>query len=108
LIKELHFSIPNVDPCLYIWRFCEKLDFGDKKNEVGMTALRILKSMKRDWMFHGRRPTGLVGAAILIAARYHGFKRTTNQIIQTVHVCDETIKKRLVEFKQTDTAKFVP
>ena len=105
LIKELHFSIPNVDPCLYIWRFCEKLDFGEKKNEVGMTALRILKSMKRDWMFHGRRPTGLVGAAILIAARYHGFKRTTNQIIQTVHVCDETIRKRLVEFKQTDTAK---
>lgn len=56
-------------------------------------------------MCHGRRPTGLVGAAILIAARYHGFKRTTNQIVQTVHVCDETIRKRLVEFKQTSVAK---
>lgn len=56
-------------------------------------------------MCHGRRPTGLVGAAILIAARYHGFKRTTNQIVQTVHVCDETIRKRLVEFKQTSVAR---
>lgn len=70
-----------------------------------MTALRLLQRMKRDWMCHGRRPTGLVGAAILIAARYHGFKRTTNQIVQTVHVCDETIRKRLVEFKQTSVAK---
>lgn len=70
-----------------------------------MTALRLVQRMKRDWMCHGRRPTGLVGAAILIAARYHGFKRTTNQIVQTVHVCDETIRKRLVEFKQTSVAK---
>lgn len=104
LIKILHFPIPNIDPCLFIWRFCEKLGFGEKQHEVGLTALRIMQSMKRDWMFHGRRPTGLVGAAILIAARYHGFKRTTNQMVQTVHVCDETIRKRLVEFKQTKTA----
>ena len=70
-----------------------------------MTALRLLQRMKRDWMCHGRRPTGLVGAAILIAAKYHGFKRTINQIVQIVQVCDETIRKRLVEFKQTPVAR---
>jgi len=43
-----------------------------------MTALKLLARMKRDWMCYGRRPTSLCGAAILIAARYHGFKRTTN------------------------------
>lgn len=97
--------MPVIDPSLFIHRFCVKLDFGEKLSQVSMTALRLLQRMKRDWMCHGRRPTGLVGAAILIAARYHGFKRTTNQIVQTVHVCDETIRKRIVEFKQTSVAK---
>ena len=55
-------------------------------------------------MFYGRRPTGQVGAAQLIAARYHGFKTSTSQLLQTVNVCDETIRKRLVEFKKTKTA----
>jgi len=31
--------------------------------------------MNRSWMTLGRRPNGLCGAAILIAARMHGFKR---------------------------------
>lgn len=97
--------MPVIDPSLFIHRFCAKLEFGDKEEQVSKTALRLIQRMKRDWMCHGRRPTGLVGAAILIAARYHGFKRTTNQIVQTVHVCDETIRKRLVEFKQTSVAK---
>ena len=105
LIKSLHFEIPVIDPSLFIDRFCVKLEFGDKLPEVSMTALRILQRMKRDWMCHGRRPTGLVGAAILMAARLHGFKRTTNEIVKTVHVCDETIRKRIVEFKQTSVAK---
>lgn len=105
LIKFLHFEMPVIDPSLFIHRFCAKLEFGESLQQVSMTALRLLQRMKRDWMCHGRRPTGLVGAAILIAARYHGFKRTTNQIVQTVHVCDETIRKRLVEFKQTSVAR---
>ena len=55
-------------------------------------------------MVTGRRPNGLCGAAILIAARYHGFKRSTAQIVRIVHVCDETIRRRLDEFKTTRTA----
>jgi len=73
--------MPVIDPSLFIHRFCDKLEFGEKLSVVSMTALRLLQRMKRDWICHGRRPTGLVGAAILIAARYHGFKRTTNQIV---------------------------
>lgn len=105
LVKFLHFEMQPIDPSLFIHRFSAKLEFGEMQSKVTDTALRLLQRMKRDWMCHGRRPTGLVGAAILIAAKYHGFKRTTNQIVKTVHVCDETIRKRLVEFKQTSVAK---
>ena len=61
--------------------------------------------MKRAWICTGRRPNGLCGSAILIAARYHGFKRSVTQIVKVVHVCEETIRNRLTEFKETNTAK---
>jgi transcription factor IIIB subunit 2 len=60
--------------------------------------------MKRDWIHVGRRPSGLCGAAILISARCHGFKRTTQQIVNVVNVCDETIRRRLDEFSKTESA----
>jgi hypothetical protein len=61
--------------------------------------------MNRSWMTEGRRPNGLCGAAILIAAKIHGFRRTPTQITRAVHVCEETIRKRLDEFKDTRTAQ---
>ena len=51
-----------LDPCLYIMRFANKLQFGAKTHEVSMTALRIVQRMKKDSMHSGRRPTGLCGA----------------------------------------------
>jgi transcription factor IIIB subunit 2 len=105
LIRLLQISVPLIDPSLFIHRFCAKLEFGEKAKVVGATALRILQSMSRDWMTVGRRPSGLCGASILISARYHGFKRTTQQIVEVVNVCDETIRKRLEEFSNTPVAK---
>lgn len=42
--------------------------------------------MKRDWMQTGRRPSGICGAALFIAAAVHGFERTKEDIIAVVHV----------------------
>lgn len=74
-------EIPVVDPSLFIPKFCSKLDFAERTNEVSKTALTFIKGMKRDWLSYGRRPSGLCGAAILIAARYHGFKPSTQKIL---------------------------
>jgi transcription factor IIIB subunit 2 len=61
--------------------------------------------MDRDWMTTGRRPAGLCGASILIASRYHGFRRSIKEITHVVRVCDETIRRRLEEFSKTSTAR---
>jgi transcription factor IIIB subunit 2 len=98
-------DIPIIDPSLFIDRFCSKLEFGDKFQQVKDTAIRLIQSMNRSWMTTGRRPNGLCGAAILISAKIHGFRRTPAQIVKAVHVCEETIRKRLGEFKSTNTAK---
>ncbi len=51
-----------------------------------MTALRLVSRMKKDWMHFGRRPSGLCGAALLIAARLHRFNRTVADVIKVVKV----------------------
>lgn len=51
-----------LDPCLYIMRFANKLEFGEKTHEVSMTAIRVVQRMKRDSIHSGRKPSGLCGA----------------------------------------------
>uniref|UniRef100_A0A673LQL8 Transcription factor IIIB 90 kDa subunit n=1 Tax=Sinocyclocheilus rhinocerous TaxID=307959 RepID=A0A673LQL8_9TELE len=105
LARELCINAPAIDPCLYIPRFAQMLEFGDKSHEVSMTALRLLQRMKRDWMHTGRRPSGLCGAALLVAARMHEFRRTIKEVISVVKVCEATLRKRLNEFEDTPTSE---
>ena len=49
-----------------------------------MTALRLVSRMKKDWMHFGRRPSGLCGAALLIAARLHAFNRSVYDVIKVI------------------------
>ncbi|XP_064550211.1 transcription factor IIIB 90 kDa subunit [Drosophila montana] len=101
LSHALCINIPSVDPCLYIMRFANRLQLGPKTHEVSMTALRIVQRMKKDCMHSGRRPTGLCGAALLIAARMHEFSRTLADVIGVVKIHESTLRKRLSEFAET-------
>ncbi|XP_013788626.1 transcription factor IIIB 90 kDa subunit-like, partial [Limulus polyphemus] len=103
--SALCINIPAIDPCLYIVRFAHRLEFGERTHEVSMTALRLVQRMKRDWMHTGRRPSGLCGAALLVAAHLHNFNRTVKDIIKVVKVCQATLKKRLTEFGDTPSSK---
>ncbi|XP_048106535.1 transcription factor IIIB 90 kDa subunit-like [Alosa alosa] len=105
LARELCINAPAIDPCLYIPRFAQLLEFGEKNHDVSMTALRLLQQMKRDWMHTGRRPSGLCGAALLVAARMHDFRRTVKEVINVVKVCEATLRKRLTEFGDTPTSE---
>lgn len=61
-----------VDPSLFIHRYADRLRFKEKTQMVVKTALALIKSMKRDWILTGRRPSGLCGAALLLASQIHG------------------------------------
>uniref|UniRef100_A0A0E0L0R9 Cyclin-like domain-containing protein n=1 Tax=Oryza punctata TaxID=4537 RepID=A0A0E0L0R9_ORYPU len=51
----------------------------------------------------GRKPSGLCGAALYIAALSHGYDYTKADIVAVVHVCEATLTKRLIEFENTDS-----
>ena len=64
-------------------------------------ATRIVDRMKRDWISTGRRPTGLCGAALLLAARAHNINRNVADIVRVVHISESVVRKRLDEFATT-------
>lgn len=98
----LHNQSP--DPCLYIMRFANKLEFGEKAHEVSMTAQRLVQRMMKDSIHSGRRPSGLCGAALLIAARMHEYNRTPMDIVRIVKIHESTLRKRLIEFGDTPSS----
>ncbi|CEG00123.1 Brf1-like TBP-binding [Ostreococcus tauri] len=93
-----------IDPSLFIHRFADKLSLGRRMHTVANTALRLVASMKRDWMQTGRRPNGICGAALWVAAHIHGFNPSKRDVVAVVHVGEATLKKRLSEFENTPSA----
>eukprot|EP01087_Luapelamoeba_hula_P015268 TRINITY_DN4540_c0_g1_i2.p1 TRINITY_DN4540_c0_g1~~TRINITY_DN4540_c0_g1_i2.p1 ORF type:complete len:671 (-),score=132.07 TRINITY_DN4540_c0_g1_i2:55-2010(-) len=107
-IQHLTTQLPLVDPSLYIERFARQLKFGDKMQEVANTAHRLVQKMSRNWIVTGRRPSGICGAALLIAARVHGFERSVKEVVSIVRITDMTIRKRLTEFDATSASQLTP
>lgn len=91
-----------VDPSLFIHRFAAGLP-GETNMGVSKTALRIIASMKRDWLQTGRKPSGLCGAALYISALSYGLKCSKTDIVKIVHICEATLTKRLIEFENTES-----
>ncbi|CAH2033430.1 unnamed protein product [Thlaspi arvense] len=111
---ELLYLVENrnyealVDPSIFLPRFTNSLLKGahDQAKNVVKTARDIIASMKRDWMQTGRKPSGICGAAIYIAALSHGIMCSRTDIGKVVHMCEATITKRLIEFANTEAASF--
>lgn len=101
LVQTLNLRLPLVDPSHYISRFAALLEFGDETHQVAMDAVRLVQRFDRDWMTRGRRPAGVCGACLLLAARMNNFRRSVAEIVQVVKIADTTLKKRLEEFRKT-------
>lgn len=87
-----------------MFRFALKLEFGDMTADVADTACRLSRRMNQDWMVVGRRPSGVCGACLILAARIHNFRRTVTEVVYIVKVTTATIQKRMEEFKLTASA----
>ncbi|KAI0319705.1 hypothetical protein OF83DRAFT_1108926 [Amylostereum chailletii] len=101
LVQTLNLRLPLVDPSHYISRFAALLEFGDETHKVATDAIRLVQRFDRDWMTKGRRPAGICGACLLLAARMNNFRRSVEEIVQVVKIADTTLRKRLEEFKNT-------
>ncbi|KAF8308545.1 cyclin-like protein [Clavulina sp. PMI_390] len=107
LVRSLHLEkqVPLVDPAHYIRRFAALLEFGEEEAKVAEDATRLVRRFKNDWLHLGRRPSGICGAALLLAARMNNFRRSVEEIMQVVKISDCTIQKRLSEFVNTPSGE---
>lgn len=106
MVKSLHITkLPLADPSLFIQHFAEKLEFGDDKVKIIKDAVRLAQRMADDWIHEGRRPAGVAGACLLLAARMNNHRRTHGEIVAVAHVGEDTLQRRLNEFKVTHAGK---
>ena len=112
IFKKLNEVVPigndgliPVYPEDLIWRFATKMEFHQETAKVAEDAVRLVKRMSRDWMVMGRRPSGICGACLLMAARMHNFRRTVREVVYIVKVTNHTIQNRLAEFKFTESSR---
>ncbi|KAL8872242.1 MAG: hypothetical protein Q9174_002098, partial [Haloplaca sp. 1 TL-2023] len=89
-----------------IERFAKQMNFGSMAGRIAQEAIRIVQRMKRDWIGEGRRPAGICGAALILAARMNNFRRVVREVVYTVKVAEVTVSKRLEEFKDTESGTF--
>ncbi|KAJ9494534.1 transcription factor TFIIIB subunit brf1 [Exophiala xenobiotica] len=103
---EVSSDLLAMGPEVLVGRFVDELEF-DKahRDKIKMDAIRIVQRMKRDWMSTGRRPSGVCGAAVILAARMNNYRRTTREVVLTAKVTEITINKRLEEFQGTESSK---
>ena len=88
-----------------IHRFALKLEFLHDTNKVALSAVRIAKRMQFDYMTHGRRPAGICGAALIMAARAHNYRRTVREVVYIAKVTMATLQERMEEFANVPFAQ---
>ncbi|KAL1840262.1 hypothetical protein VTJ49DRAFT_640 [Mycothermus thermophilus] len=88
-----------------IFRFASKLEFLHDTNKVALSAVRIAQRMRHDNITHGRRPAGICGAAIIMAARAHNYRRTVREVVYIAKVTMATLQERMEEFANVPSAQ---
>ncbi|KAK3323846.1 hypothetical protein B0T19DRAFT_214716 [Cercophora scortea] len=88
-----------------IFRFASKLEFFHDTNKVAESAVRIAARMRHDNITHGRRPAGICGAAIIMAARAHNYRRTVREVVFIAKVTMTTLQERMEEFANVPSAQ---
>lgn len=97
------YIVQPINPEDLILRFAQRLEFGNETMRVANDAVRIVQRMNRDWMTPGRRPAGVCGAALILAARMNNFRRSVEEVVFVVKVQEQTIFNRLDEFRATES-----
>ncbi|KAK4444893.1 transcription factor iiib-like protein [Podospora aff. communis PSN243] len=108
LLSQFTAAREGLKPIIFedlIFRFATKLEFLHDTQAVATSAVRIVKRMQEDNMTHGRRPAGICGAAIIMAARAHNYRRTVREVVYIAKVTMATLQERMEEFANVPSAQ---
>eukprot|EP00667_Euglena_gracilis_P020231 EG_transcript_21874 len=105
--RMLGLEVPRNEPTMYVERFVERLQVGSRaeSRRIAETAMKIVARMERDWIQCGRRPAGIVAAALVVACRIHGCQRSCEEVVRMVRMHEDTLRRRLQELRMTSCGR---
>ena len=109
-ITRLCITVPMLDATMQVERFCHELVTHDRTLVPKLVNLghRIVERMKKDWIDAGRKPGAIAAAAVIIACRVNNHEVSMEAVAKIARVSGITIRRRLLEFAQTESAKLLP
>ncbi|MEM3948560.1 MAG: transcription initiation factor IIB, partial [Zestosphaera sp.] len=97
LVRELNIRIPVSGASDYVPQMISALGLGGR---VEAKAREILEQAKSTGITAGKDPAGVAAAAVYIAARLCGIKKTQKDIAQVAGVTEVTVRNRYREITQ--------
>jgi len=91
LLRELGLQMPLADPVTYVSKLAGKLDIN---GETQGLAVEIIREAKRRKAATGKAPLGLAAAALYLACRKMGEKRSQKDIASAANITEVTIRNR--------------
>ncbi|MFP3951256.1 MAG: transcription initiation factor IIB [Candidatus Bathyarchaeia archaeon] len=97
MVKELRIKMPVDGPMKYVPRIASKLEIDPIVERHSMEMLR--KASKRNILV-GKDPRGAAAAALYIACRRKGEKRTQQELAETAGTTEVTLRNRMREIQK--------
>ena len=97
IVNELDFRAPAPDPLVYLSKISRRADV---PGSVQAEAVRLLKEAKRKKVHTGKDPVGLAAAALYLASRQVGQKRTQKDFAEAAGVTEVTVRNRYKTLKK--------
>jgi len=97
LLRKLSLHIPIADPMIYVTKIARRADIS---GQIQALAVKILKEARRKHVSAGKDPMGLAAAALYIACKELGEKKTQKEIADAAGVTEVTVRNRFKTLKR--------
>jgi len=97
LLRELNIRMPIADPIIYITKIAQRSDIS---GHIQALAVKVLNEAKAKRISAGKDPMGLAAAALYIACKQAGEKRTQKDIADAAGVTEVTVRNRFKNLKK--------
>ena len=97
LLRKLDIRMPIADPLIYISKIAQR---SDVPGYIQAEAVKILNEERSRHVSAGKDPMGLAAAALYIACKQSGEKKTQKEIADAAGVTEVTVRNRFKNLKR--------
>ena len=97
LLRKLDIRMPIADPLIYISKIAQR---SDVPGYIQAEAVKILNEARSRHVSAGEDPMGLAAAALYIACKQSGEKKTQKEIADAAGVTEVTVRNRFKNLKR--------